>query len=220
MTPTAPPRRPPRSRGDAHLAGSRHEPPRPRSHVGCQPSDSCGAEPRRFPCGPFGHLRTRLLSGSATNSGTSAEASHYLKTGPPAPRQRLRETDRQLQRRRFQYGRRASLARPHHSRADQPLADSRFVSRRCRHQSCDRRTPVEDLDLAAATNLAEIARQVGFQFRNRCGSHGDQYGLCLKVMQVTCRASGSSLADWRAGDGGYPPGVGAESTTRSMVERR
>ena len=32
------------------------------------------------------HPRTRSLSGSATINGTSAEASQYLKTGPPAPR--------------------------------------------------------------------------------------------------------------------------------------
>ena len=69
---------------------------------------------------------------------------------------------------------------------------------RGRHQPRHRRAAVEDLDLAAATDFAKMAGQVRLQFGHRRGTHRDQYGLRIQVMQVIYRASSPGRAPYPA----------------------
>ena len=77
--------------------------------------------------------------------------------------QRFRKIHRQRQRRLVQYGRGASLARPQHPFGDQTPPDPLVVVRRGRHQSGDRRTSIEDLNLTATTHHAQIAGEIRLQ---------------------------------------------------------
>ena len=101
--------------------------------------------------------------------------------------QRFRKIHRQRQRRLVQYGRGASLARPQHPFGDQTPPDPLVVVRRGRHQSGDRRTSIEDLNLTATTHHAQIAGEIRLQVGNGCGSHRDRHGLQSGTKQVSNR---------------------------------
>lgn len=125
------------------------------------------------------------LDANGPRVGGLTSTSHPIR---PILDQCLGDARGQLQRRFIQGRGGTSLAGPQHPCVDQPFPDPLVVAvRGGRHQPRDRRTPIEDLNLATVSNFPEVAREVRLQVGDGHGSHDDQCDLCIRTIQVMCR---------------------------------
>lgn len=143
------------------------------------PTWRCG----RLPRARYGPIRCRVRQRPMGRSRTHPSTSQPI---APTLGQRAGNAYRQHQRRFIQDGRGASLSRPQQALTDQPSSESLPVVFPCgRNQSRYRRASIENLNLASATNLTQVAREVRLQVRNGYRGHDGYDSPQFQVVQVT-----------------------------------